>query len=262
MPELPEVNSFQRYFDETALHQKIVKVKVQDDKIIRNVSGRAFAKYLKGRTFTQSYRQGKYLFGILDNGKSVLLHFGMTGDLKYYSEEEDQPKHERFHFDFGNGFKLGFDCPRKFARILYLEDYQEYIASVNLGEDALRIKEKDFLEKLKGKKASIKGFLLNQKQLAGVGNLYADEICFRTKIHPASKVDQLSAALRKKIYHAMIAILQFGVDRNATYGQYPDDWLWHYRKEGIKGPKKKGIMQSATIAGRTTYWSEGYQKKY
>ncbi|MEL6923985.1 MAG: DNA-formamidopyrimidine glycosylase family protein, partial [Bacteroidota bacterium] len=60
MPELPEVNTFQRYFDTAALDQKIDRVAVHDDKIIRNMSGEAFAKSLKGRTFTSSYRQGKY----------------------------------------------------------------------------------------------------------------------------------------------------------------------------------------------------------
>ncbi len=121
MPELPEVNTFQRYFDETSLDQKIIKVEVQDDKIIRNVSGATFADLLTNRTFTGSYRRGKYLFGELDNGHHVLLHFGMTGDLKYYSEPEEAPKHERFAFHFENGYRLGFDCPRKFARICYLE---------------------------------------------------------------------------------------------------------------------------------------------
>ena len=260
MPELPEVNTFQRYFNQAALDQRIARVEVYDDKIIRNVSGVQFVELLSNQSFVDSYRQGKYLFGILDNAHSVLLHFGMTGDLKYYREMEEQPKHERFVFIFENGFRLGFDCPRKFAKIRYLEDHKVYIEKLGLGEDALRISQKEFLTKMRAKTGSIKGFLLNQSNLAGVGNLYADEICYQCKIHPASKVSLLNEAQRLEIFLAMKKILQFGVDRNATYGIYPKNWLWHFREEGSTGPQGKGIMGRAKVAGRTSYFVEGVQR--
>ena len=183
MPELPEVNTFQRYFDSTSLKQRIEEVVVHDDKIIQDISGMDFAEKLQGTTFLSSYRQGKYLFGELDNDHNVLLHFGMTGDLKYYTDKLEKPKHERFAFIFENGNRLGFDCPRKFAKIRYLADRNAYLEKIKLGTDALRISSKEFLEKAEGKKASIKGFLLNQKQLAGVGNLYADEVLYLSLIH-------------------------------------------------------------------------------
>lgn len=262
MPELPEVNTFQRYFDETSLQQRIEKVNVYDDKIIRNVSGEEFIDRLTGRTFTGSYRRGKYLFGELDNGHHLLLHFGMTGDLKYYAEEEDRPKYERFSFLFNNGFILGFDCPRKFAKIRYIERLDQYIAETGLGEDAQRIDEAEFLAKMKGKKSTIKGFLLNQSHLAGVGNLYADEICFQTRVHPASVVDQIPAAKQREIYRKMQEILQFAVDKNAYYKAYPDDWLWQWRVEGNLAPDGRSKVQKTKIAGRTTYFCAGWQKKY
>ena len=126
MPELPEVNTFQRYFDGTSLNQRIASVEVQDDKIIRNLSGLEFINKLTGRTFIGSYRRGKYLFAKLDNEQHLLLHFGMTGDLNYYSEPEERTRHERFVFHFDNGQHLGFDCPRKFAKIRYIEDLDLY----------------------------------------------------------------------------------------------------------------------------------------
>ena len=121
MPELPEVNTFQQYFDQTSLRQKIHKVVVHDEKIIRNCSGQQFAKYLKGRTFVGSYRRGKYLFGELDNGHYVQFHFAMTGDFVYYDVSLDPPRHERFVFLFDSNFRLAFDCPRKFC-LLYTSD--------------------------------------------------------------------------------------------------------------------------------------------
>ncbi|MEM6967457.1 MAG: DNA-formamidopyrimidine glycosylase family protein, partial [Bacteroidota bacterium] len=228
----------------------------------RNVDAHTFIEKTTGRTFTSSYRRGKYLFGKMDNEQHVLFHFGMTGDLRYYEDEMDKPKYERFVFSFANGYKLGFDCPRKFARILLIEDLQQYISEVKLGEDALVISEKDFLAKMEGRKSTIKGFLLNQKILAGVGNLYADEICYQTKIHPASVVNALSKRHKKAIYKAMKDILQTAVDRTAYYKDYPDDWFFQWREEGKKAPKGKGVAKSAKIAGRTTFFFEGYQKLY
>ncbi len=262
MPELPEVHTFQQYFNEAALNVPIKKVIVHDDKIIRNVDGPQFCKWLEGKTFTHSERRGKYLFAGLDSGQHLLLHFGMTGDLKYYQDEEDAPKHERFVIVFKDGFRLGFDCPRKFARIVTIDNLEEYIKEVNLGEDALKISEADFLVAMGQRKTSIKGFLLNQKLIAGVGNLYADEILYQTKIHPSSQVVALKLKQRKMIFDSMRNILQKAVDHTAHYKEYPDDWFFQWRLEGQKAPNGKGFVSIDKIAGRTTYFFKGYQKLY
>lgn len=261
MPELPEVNTFKKYFDATSLQQKIEKVVVHDDKIIRNRSGAAFADLLKDRVFIDSYRRGKYLFGELDNQHSVLLHFGMTGDLVYYADNAEGAKHERFTIHFTSGYRLGFDCPRKFARILYLENKDDYIEEIGLGEDALLIKQNTFLKKMDRRKSAIKGFLLNQKLLAGIGNLYADEICFQTRVHPASRVDKLSLDQKKEIYKKMRKILKFAIKREAHYKAYPKDWFWEWRKAGAIGPENSPV-EKTTVAGRSTFFCKGYQVNY
>ncbi|MDA8972240.1 DNA-(apurinic or apyrimidinic site) lyase [Saprospiraceae bacterium] len=263
MPELPEVNSFKLYFDKTTLNQKIREVEVQDDKIMRNINGDDFIEKLTGRTFVNSYRRGKYLFGKLDDGNDVLFHFGMTGDIKYYEDDMDQPRHERFAFHFTNGYRLGFDCPRKFARILYLKDLEKYISEIGLGEDALIISENSFLEKLEGRKTSIKGFLLNQKLLAGVGNLYADEICFQTRIHPGSSISALRQKQKKDIYKVMQNILSIAVNRARNYKEEKtEDDFFQWRVKGQKAPKGKGVCKVEKIAGRTTYYFDIYQRLY
>ena len=262
MPELPEVNTFKKYFEETSLRQRIVEVMVSDEKIIRNMSGPDFAERLTGRTFTSAYRQGKYLFGELDNGHSVLFHFAMTGGFKFYHAPEDRPRHERFAFRFANGGHLGFDCQRKFAKILYLEDRDEYLKKIKLGPDALLISEEVFLEKTKGKKGPVKGFLLNQSQLAGVGNLYADEACFQCRIHPASRLDKIPEKKKTELFHTLRAILERAVNERPYYKEYPDDWFWKWRQDGKLAPDKKSKVRHETIAGRTTFFAPGWQKKY
>lgn len=260
MPELPEVNTFKKYFDGTSLQQRILHTTVQDDKIIRNCSGDEFADRLMGRLFTGSTRRGKYLFGHLDNGHHVLFHFGMTGDLKYYRDTDQRPKHERFHFLFDSDFYLGFDCPRKFARIVYIEDLEEYIAAVRLGEDALDVSREQFILLAKGRGATIKGLLLNQKIIAGVGNLYADEICYQTRVHPGSRVSSLSTRKLGEIHERMLAILTLAIDRGAYYKEYPEDWFWAWRDTAQK--HEGGRVMCEKIAGRTTYYIKGYQKMY
>ena len=261
MPELPEVATFQTYFEAAVLKQPILEVDVWDDKIIRNIDGEAFAQRLKGRTFVDSYRRGKYLFGILDQQHSVLFHFGMTGDFLFYGEGEEAPKYERFVFHFPHG-KLGFDCPRKFARILLLESHEAYLNAQQLGPDALAISLEEFLAATKNKKTTIKGWMLNQHHIAGIGNLYADEICFQARVHPASIVSEIPTTKLTTIFQKMKTILAEAVEKKPYYKSYPDQWFWQWRKEGHPAPNGKGSVKKMKVAGRTTYFCSNWQKKY
>lgn len=261
MPELPEVQNFKQYFDASALQQRIARTVVYDDKIIRNMSGEQFADATLGRTFLDSYRRGKYLFARMDNDHHVLLHFGMTGDLNYYQDEMDRTKYERFVFHFENGFRLGFDCPRKFARILYLEDHHAYIREINLGTDVLEMEEADFLSLSEGRNTTVKGFLLNQKYLSGVGNLYADEVCYQTQVHPGSRIGAIPPEKRLAMFRKLQEVLHYAIERGAYYKDYPEDWLWQWRKPGYQAPDGSPVS-SKKIAGRTSYFSPDWQKLY
>lgn len=262
MPELPEVNNFTRFFNETSLGRTIVGVTVHDDKIIRNLSGPAFADALTGRRIEGSVRRGKYLFAQLDNGHDLLLHFGMTGDLNFYQAPEDRGRFERFALHYDDGNTLGFDDPRKFARVLYLEDREDYIRQVKLGPDALDVDLTYLLQKMEGKKGSIKGFLLNQAILAGVGNLYADEICYRSRLSPALAVNQLSPAEQEELARQTIEVMSRAAAEAPYYKDYPKNWFWHvWRKEGGSGPNGEGEIVITKVAGRTTYFVRGYQRE-
>ncbi len=263
MPELPEVHNFKRYFDETALDKHIEAVDVHDDFIIRNTDGDTFDARLRGQQFVGSLRRGKYLFCQLKDGSDVLLHFGMTGDILLYEVPEERPKFERFAFVFEDGSRLGFDDPRKFARILYLNDREEYIREIDLGPDALEISEEDFMEALRKRSGSVKGFLMNQHILSGIGNLYADEICYRARVHPASRVAALHDDARKALFRHLRETLTYAVDNSPYYKEYPDNWMWKsWRKEGQTSPEGSGIVRKTKIAGRTTYYCEEWQVEY
>ncbi|MCB0637518.1 MAG: DNA-(apurinic or apyrimidinic site) lyase [Lewinella sp.] len=263
MPELPEVHTFDQYFRAAALHQRIQRVEVSDDHIIRNMDGAAFARRLAGRTFVDSLRRGKYLFARLDNGDDVLLHFGMTGDLQLYTDPAERPRFERLAFLFVNGERLAFEDARKFARILYLEDRDAYIAEKKLGPDALQLTEDGFLASLGQRQTTIKAFLLNQQHVAGIGNLYADEICYRARVHPASRVVALPQDKRREIYRHLHEVMHQAVAELPHYRDYPEAWFWHtWRFTGATSPDGQSTVEKATIGGRTTYFFPGYQRLY
>lgn len=261
MPELPEVHNFKLYFDAAARGQTIAGVTVHDAFIIRNMPGDVFADSLTGRTIVDSLRRGKYLFANLDNGHALLLHFGMTGDLHLYQEAADRDKFERFALHFADGNTLGFNDPRKFARILYLEDRDAYIREIKLGPDALDLSLDDWLRIVRGRKSTVKGLLLNQSILAGVGNLYADEICYRTRIHPAARACDLSDEQLSALHAETLAVMTYGVENAPYYKDYPEDWFWHvWREEGKPGPEGVGEVKITKVAGRTTYYVDGWQE--
>ena len=262
MPELPEVNTVQKYFDAHAQGKRITKVDVQDDHIIRNLTGDEFDRKLTDQTITGSYRQGKYLFAELDSGHHVQLHLGMTGDIVYYAEGEEPPRHERFAWQLNGGEYLGFKDPRKFGRILYIENLEEYLEEIRLGPDALTITQREFLDKMEGKSTSIKAFLLDQHILAGVGNLYADEVCYQVKVDPASNVSAIPADKRKALFTKLREILNFACEHDAYYGVYPDNWFWKWREKGMEDPNGGGTVQTVKIGGRSTYFVPGKQRLY
>ena len=262
MPELPEVNAFKAYFDQTSLDQRIESVEVWDDFILRNLTGDEFAERLRGRTFISSYRQGKYLFAALDNGYHVLLHFGMNGDLAYYESPDDQPRFERFRFNFENGMRLGFEDSRKFARILYIEDRDAYIEQIGLGPDATRLTREQFMTAAAGRKGTLKGFLLNQGVAAGMGNLYADEICYQTRIHPGSRMDKIPAGELNKLYTCLHRTMNEAAERLPHYKQYPPKWYWKLWREAGKKIGRRGTVEAAKIGGRTTMYVPGWQTLY
>jgi len=255
MPELPEVNEKKRRFDEVALNKTIEKVDLIDvSYILKNIEPEDFSDKLSGRRFVQSTRRGKYFFVELDNEDHVLFHFGMSGRFHYYDDSKEAPKHERFAFELDDGYRLGFNCPRKLARIHYIPDLDQFIKDKKLGEDALKISKEAFLKQMEGKKGTIKGFLLNQKYLAGMGNLYADEVCWQLNIHPASNVASLDEATRSTIHERMISILNTAVDRNAVYADYPEEWMWNHRHKAGQCPRDESEWEVDKVAGRTTYY--------
>ncbi len=254
MPELPDVEIYKQYFDATSLHKTIDRVRVNNARVLREVTAAELSRSLKGHTFRSTRRHGKYLLIEVDSGSWLILHFGMTGYLKYFKEMADELEHVRVLWSFTNGFHLAFVCQRMLGEVGLTEDAEGFIKAKNLGPDAAALNLADFKEIVRGKRGAIKSFLMNQKYLAGVGNVYSDEILFQSGIHPQAKVNELTEAQIKKVYQNMLKVFDVAVKSRADPGQFPDDFLLPQRHKEGRCPRFHGPLEHRKVSGRTAYF--------
>ena len=254
MPELPEVETFKRYLDSTSLHQRITNVDVRDAYILKRVSARQLTHRLKGRRFENSHRHGKHLFVRADDELWLRLHFGMTGSLEYLNHDEVAPKTARVIFRFADNYRLAFDDQRKFGEIELIEDVDEFLQTRGLGPDALGISLSQFNAILGKRRGAVKAILLNQQLIAGIGNLYADEILFRARMHSATDADRLSDKDLARLFRAMRHVLEKAVALKTDFSRLPKSWLLTHRGKRGKCPRCGRALKSATIGGRTSWF--------
>src|SRR5437016_6316223 len=153
MPELPDVESFKRYLDATSLHQRIAHVDVLSAYVLKGISARELAHRLKGRCFESSRRHGKHLFVRTDGDVWLRLHFGMTGSLRYFKDEEKAPPHTRVLFIFARDYRLAFDDQRKFGEVGLIKNVDEFLKKRVLGPDAIDVDLVEFKKIIKNRRA-------------------------------------------------------------------------------------------------------------
>lgn len=261
MPELPEVETFKRYLDSTSLHQRIINVDVRDAYVLKRVSPRELARRLKGRRFENSHRHGKHLFVRASDELWLRLHFGMTGSLEYLNHDEASSKAARVIFRFANKCRLAFDDQRKFGEIELIEDVDEFLRTRGLGPDALEISFSQFKAIVGKHRAAVKAILLNQQLIAGIGNLYTDEILFRARMHPAIEAARLSDKDLNRLFRATRYVLEKAIALKTDFDRMPKSWLLPHRSKGGKCPRCGRELKSATIGGRTAWFCRHCQKR-
>jgi formamidopyrimidine-DNA glycosylase len=261
MPELPEVETFKRYLDSTSLHQWITDVEVRDAYVLKRISARKLARRLEGRRFENSHRHGKHLFVRAGDEIWLRLHFGMTGWLQYLKRDEETPKTARVLFRFANKCRLGFDDQRKFGEIELIEDVDEFLQRRGIGPDALQVSFSELKRIFRTHRGAVKAMLLNQRLIAGIGNLYADEILFRACMHPATEAVSLSDKDLKGLFRATRYVLEKAIALKTDFNRLPKSWLLPHRGKGGKCPRCGRELKSSTIGGRTAWFCVHCQKK-
>ena len=261
MPELPEVETFKRYLDSTSLHQRITSVEVRDAYVLKHVSARGLARRLKGRCFENSHRHGKHLFVRAGDDLWLRLHFGMTGSLDYLKHDEETPNTARVLFRFGNNRRLVFDDQRKFGEIELIKNVNEFLQTRGIGSDALEITLSEFKVILGRHRGAVKAILLNQQLIAGIGNLYADEILFRARTHPATDAAKLSEKDLQRLFRETRYVLEKAIALKTDFNRLPKSWLLTHRGKRGSCPRCGRALKSATIGGRTSWFCAHCQKR-
>ena len=273
MPELPEVETIRRQLAPHLEGRTLVSVRILDARWTRPEPPRKVERALRGRLVEKVSRSGKYLVWELSGDTYLLIHLRMTGALLFDPTEE--PAHTRVRFELDEGHLLLYIDPRRFGTGHVLSGAaarDEYLGE-RLGIEPLT---PEFtLEHLRslarGSRVPVKSFILDQRRIAGVGNIYADEALFRAKIHPLRLAGSLTrpqlAALRDAIEEALLAGIEA---KGATIddfrhvdgarGSFQDRFLVH-RREGEPCPRCGSTIRKLVVGGRGTYVCEHCQRR-
>jgi formamidopyrimidine-DNA glycosylase len=249
VPELPEVERARRYLALTSLHQTLTDVEVGDRRILRATSPAELRAALIGRSLVGTQRHGKFMFVGLEGGGHLVLHLGMSGRLKAFRFSEQRPDHVRLLLRFRSGSHLAFVCPRLFGQVGLADDPARFIAERGFGPDALRVNRQEFRERMRRRAGMLKPLLMGQRIVAGLGNLYVDEMLFQAGLHPTVRVADLPDDALDRVYTLMRRVLKLSIGRDADFTRFPDSYLLRDRRAGRRCPRCRDTELVRTVVG-------------
>lgn len=266
MPELPEVETVRRDLEKVIVGKKITEVCVHNPRVIREPSEEKFKKGLSGAVIKGILRKAKVLILELSNGKYLVVHLKMTGQLVYPGSAEKS----RVSFCLSDGKILDFNDQRLFADLRLLDDWRNLKFIQGLGPEPFDISIEQFKKMLSSKKTKIKPLLMDQTFISGIGNLYAAESLFRAKVHPARPgmslsdkekellFDEIKTTLKEAIHYGGSSVDNY-VRLSGERGNYAQ---YHkvYGREGKPCLACKGPIKRIALGGRGTYFCPQCQR--
>jgi formamidopyrimidine-DNA glycosylase len=261
MPELPEVEALRDMVEHHALGRMLHTIDVRDTGALHQTSARNLRETAEGRSFCKVCRHGKILIARIEDGPFLIFHFGMTGRLVILEADEDLPDHTRVVFGFGYGDRLVFDNPRKFGRLELAKEVTDYLRDNDIGPDALSVSGERFREIIGSTRGQVKPALMDQSKLAGIGNVYSDEILFRARLRPDAKGNDLSDGQLRDLCEAMRHVLETASDRLSAGQDLPGDWLAPHRGKEWTCPRCDADLCRKKISGRNAWFCPSCQHK-
>jgi formamidopyrimidine-DNA glycosylase len=273
MPELPEVETIRRQLAPLVEGRRLERVEILDARWSRPLEPRELADALEGRLVEKLGRRGKYLVWDLEDDVHLAQHLRMTGAV--LCDPDPEPPHTRVRIELGRGRRLAMVDPRRFGtgELLLGEEALEAFFAARLGLEPLDelFTAEHLRAQARGRKGPVKAFLLDQRRIAGVGNIYADEALFRAGIHPLRPAGRLSAEQYACLRETTIASLHAGIEaRGATIddfrhvdgvrGSFQNQFLVH-RREGEACGTCGATIGKMVVAGRGTYVCETCQPR-
>jgi formamidopyrimidine-DNA glycosylase len=260
MPELPEVELYRRLLNESGLNKRIARVTVLDARILGGLKAGELKKRLEGGSLLSTRRHGKHLLARIDKNGWLALHFGMTGGLHFFERLQDEPPFDRVRLDFASGGHLGYTNKRMIGRVGIADNVDSFVAAEGLGPDVLdkRFGFAAFKATVAGTKRDVKSVLMDQAMMAGIGNVYADEILFQAGIRPKTRMDELDPTRLERLYRRMRKVLETAIERGAGSETFverlPRGSLVPERKKGGRCPRCGEPLQIFKAGARTGYY--------
>ena len=217
---------------------------------------------LSGHRMESTRREGKYCFLQAGGEEWLVLHFGMTGSVSLYDNRGKPPEYTVLSMELKEGgAHLAILSKRKLGKIDVTGSPDEFLEENEIGRDALKCSEKEFVEILGSKRGSIKSALMNQSSLSGIGNIYGDEILFQARVHPQKRIDRLQEKDLKDLYQTVQEVLDTAIESEADPGKMPESYLIRHRGKDEKCPSCNGPVKKIKVSGRAGYYCPECQKK-
>lgn len=265
MPELPEVETVRKTLLPLLMGRRIVRIEVLYPRLIQGDEG-FFVSHIEGERIETIERKGKYLIFRLSNNLSLISHLRMEGRYRVERNGNELKKHDLIVFHLDNDESLVYNDTRKFG-VMYLKNDDELYSSeplIKLGKEPFYLSAMEFLKGLSKRKGPIKEALLDQTLIAGIGNIYADEVLIRSKINPLRKASQITLKEAETILDNAVKILQKAIQEGGSTvrSYHPTDGidgrmqllLWAYGREGKPCPMCGALLKKIKVGGRgTTY---------
>jgi formamidopyrimidine-DNA glycosylase len=273
MPELPEVETVRRRLAPLLEGRRFERVEISDPRLTRPHDPFETARELEGERVVAVDRRGKYLIVRFESGRALLVHLRMTGSLRHAPNGTlPADPHRRAVVTLDDASDVAYRDVRRFGTWLLLEpaDVDEYLES-RVGPEPLAgtYRARHLGERLAGRRAPIKAALLDQRTVAGVGNIYADEALWRARVHPLRPAAELTLDEVKAVHRSVRAVLQAGIRRQgSTLRDYhlPDgtsgtaqERFEVYGRAGGPCSRCGTPIDKIRVAGRGTWYCPGCQ---
>ncbi|MEO5987505.1 MAG: bifunctional DNA-formamidopyrimidine glycosylase/DNA-(apurinic or apyrimidinic site) lyase [Candidatus Eisenbacteria bacterium] len=276
MPELPEVETVRRMLAESLPGRHIVRAEVSRHRL-RTTPLTGLAAQLVGHVFALPRRTGKFLFLDFEAGVTLLSHLGMSGRWLFWPEgtaSDDSMPHVHLRLTFADGARLWYQDIRRFGmlRVVPLDALERDPSVRLLGPDPLlaRPDGATLRAMAKGSRVAIKTFLLDQRKLAGVGNIYASEILFRARVDPRRRAGALTLPEWEAVAAQMLRVLEAAVERmGTTFSTFRTIWnepggygdqLLVYGRQGEPCHHCAAALRRFVQGGRATFWCPTCQR--
>jgi formamidopyrimidine-DNA glycosylase len=269
MPELPEVETIRRDLEGRLVGRRIVSLRIPPDTgkpvpVIKGTDESTFREGVVGARIDAAERRGKYLVFRLDTGAMLVVHLRMTGALLHRKAEAEPDRFLRAVLSLDDGHELRFTDIRKFGGLWLADDLEE--VTTGLGPEPLddAFTAQIIADAVRDRKAPVKSIILDQRRIAGIGNIYADEACFAAHLDPRRLGNTLSESDVVALHGSVRDVLRLGVEsRGASFRDYKDadgksgsmhNYVKVFRRTGKPCYDCGSTIERVVVGGRSTHF--------